>query len=84
MTDAAPVDGMPEKPKFGKQQIIATILTIGILLLMVVVVLPQLGDYDQAWAAIQSMENWHFVLIILATIALIFIYVLPYTAAFRV
>jgi uncharacterized protein (TIRG00374 family) len=82
MTDDTPVEGMPEKPKFGKQQIIATILTVGILLIMVVVVLPQLGDYDKAWAAIQGMELWQLALITLATIALIFIYVLPYTAAF--
>jgi uncharacterized protein (TIRG00374 family) len=82
MTDATPAEGMPEKPKFGKQQIIATILTVGILLIMVVVVLPQLGDYDKAWAAIQGMELWQLGLITLATVALIFIYVFPYTAAF--
>lgn len=81
MTDATPVEGLPEKPKFGKQQIIATVLTILILLIMVVVVLPQLGDYDKAWAAIQSMETWQLGLIALATVGLIFIYVLPYTAA---
>ena len=82
MTDNTPEASIPEKPKFGKQQIIATILTVGILLIMVVVVLPQLGDYGEAWTAIQSMESWQLALIALATVGLIIIYVFPYTAAF--
>ncbi len=81
MTEATPEAAVPEKPRFGRQQIIATALTIIILLIMVVVVLPQLGDYDKAWAAIQSMEAWELGLIALATVGLIFIYVLPYNAA---
>ncbi len=36
------------KPKFGKQQIIATILTLFVLILVFVVVLPQFGDYGAA------------------------------------
>jgi len=82
MTDATPPADMPDKPKFGRQQIIATILTVGILVIMVVVVLPQLGDYGEAWTAIQDMELWQFALIALATVGLIIIYVFPYTAAF--
>ena len=81
MTDATPQDGVPPKPKFGKSQIIATILTVGILLLVVVVILPQFGDYGEAWKAIQGMETWQFGLIVLATIAMILIYVLPFPAA---
>lgn len=82
MTDTTPTAGTPEKPRFGRQQIIATILTLGILVIMVVVVLPQLGDYGEAWTAIQSMASWHLALIALATVGLIIIYVFPYTAAF--
>lgn len=81
MTDTSPESTVPEKPKFGKQQIIATVLTVGILLIMVVVVLPQLGDYGEAWTAIQGMEAWQLALIALATIGLIIVYVFPYTAA---
>ncbi len=81
MSETTPEPSVPEKPKFGKQQIIATVLTVLILLIMVVVVLPQLGDYDQAWAAIQSMEAWELGLIALATVGLIIIYVFPYIAA---
>ncbi len=82
MTDAAPRADMPDKPRFGRQQIIASILTVGILVLFVVVVLPQLGDYGEAWTAIQAMELWQLALIALATVGLIIIYVFPYTAAF--
>jgi uncharacterized protein (TIRG00374 family) len=39
------------------------------------------ADYGAAWTAIQGMEWWELGLIVLATIALIIIYVTPYTAA---
>lgn len=81
VTESTQQPEVPEKPKFGKQQIIATILTVGILLIMVVVVLPQLGNYDEAWKAIQKMETWQLGLIALATVGLIIVYVFPYTAA---
>ncbi len=74
------VDEEP-KPKFGKQQIIAGIATLLILILVFAVVLPQLGDYGQAWEAIKNMETWQLGLIIAATIGMILIYVLPFTAA---
>jgi len=93
MTDGAsqppdePQDGTAEavdeepKPKFGKQQVIAGIVTLLILILVFAVVLPQLGDYGKAWEAIKNMEAWQLGLIILATIGMILIYVLPFTAA---
>ena len=71
----------PPKPKFGKQQIIAGALTLIILVLVFVVILPQFGDYDAAWEAIQGMEGWQIGMIVLATVAMIAIYVLPYVAA---
>ena len=81
MTTETPPAAVPDKPKFGKSQIIATILTLLILVMVFVVILPQFGDYGEAWTAIQSMEWWELGLIVLATIALIIIYVTPYTAA---
>ena len=81
MTEPVPSAEIPEKPKFGRQQIIASILTVGILVLVFAVVLPQLGDYGEAWAAIQNMSTWELTLIILATVGLIIIYVFPYLAA---
>jgi uncharacterized protein (TIRG00374 family) len=81
MTEETPQPAVPDKPKFGKQQIIATILTLLILVIVFVVVLPQFGDYGEAWTAVQSMETWQLGLIALATIGLILLYVTPYTAA---
>jgi uncharacterized protein (TIRG00374 family) len=71
----------PEAPKFGKKQIIAGILTLIVLVLVFVVVLPQFGDYDQAWEAIKGMETWQLGVLFLATVAVIVIYVFPYQAA---
>jgi putative heme transporter len=80
MDDAKPAEA-PEKPRIGKQQLIAGILTLVILVIVVVVVLPQFGDYSQAWDAIQEMSTASLVLVIIATIGMILIYVLPYQAA---
>jgi len=81
MTTETPPSAVPDKPKFGKSQIIATILTLLILVIVFVVVLPQFGDYGEAWDAVQKMETWQLGLIVVATVALILIYVTPYTAA---
>lgn len=81
MTDASPPESADTTPKFGRQQIIAGILTILVLVLVFVVILPQFGDYSAAWDAIAGMEAWEILLIGLATIAMIAIYVTPYQAA---
>lgn len=81
MTSDVPPEAIPDKPRFGKQQIIASILTLLILVLVFVVILPQFGDYSAAWDAIQRMENWQLGLIVAATIGLVIVYVLPYPAA---
>jgi uncharacterized protein (TIRG00374 family) len=81
MTTETPPSAAPPKPKFGKSQIIATILTL-IILVMVLVALKNMGaDYGAAWTAIQGMDVWELGLIVLATIVLIVIYVTPYIAA---
>ena len=69
------------KPAFGKQQIIAGIVTIIILIIVFAGVLPQLGDYGAAWEAIKNMAAWELGMIALATVAMIFIYALPFIAA---
>ena len=74
-----PESGAP--PRFGRQQIIATILTLIVLVMVFVVILPQFGDYEAAWDAIAGMEAWQLGLIAIATIAMIAIYVTPYQAA---
>ena len=81
MTSDVPPEAVPDKPKFGKQQIIAAILTLLILVLVFVVILPQFGDYGAAWDAIKTMETWQLGLIVAATIGLVIVYVYPYPAA---
>lgn len=81
MTDQTGDSDPAAPPRFGRQQIIAGILTLLVLVLVFVVLLPQFGDYQQAWEAIQTMNPGDLVLIVLATIGMILIYVLPYTAA---
>jgi uncharacterized protein (TIRG00374 family) len=83
MPENQPNDGdlVPDKPKFGKQQIIATVLTLIVLILVFVVVLPKFGDYGQAWDAIKGMETWQLAVLLLATVAVIVIYVFPFQAA---
>lgn len=71
----------PPKAKFGKQQIIGTIITLVVLVLVFAIVLPQFGDYAAAWAAIQNMTAAQLGLIAASTVALILYYVFPYTAA---
>ncbi|MGI9666092.1 MAG: lysylphosphatidylglycerol synthase transmembrane domain-containing protein [Acidimicrobiia bacterium] len=81
MTDEAPEQQAEAKPTFGKQQIIAGIATVIILIIVFVGVLPQLGDYGAAWEAIKNMAAWELGLIVVATAAMIFIYALPFPAA---
>lgn len=81
MPQDQPPQADPAKPTFGRQQVIATVLTLLILVLVFVVVLPQFGDYAAAWDAIKTMGMWEIALIVAATIALIIVYVFPYPAA---
>ncbi len=81
MTSEPNTEAASGKPKFGKQQIIAAVLTLVILVLAFVVILPQFGDYSAAWDAIKNMDTWQIGLIVAATIGLVLVYVLPYPAA---
>lgn len=81
MTNGTDRASPPESPAFGKQQVIAGIITLVILVLVFGVVLPQFGDYDAAWEAIADMDAWQLGMIALATVVMIAIYVLPYPAA---
>lgn len=78
--DAGAAD-TPDQPRFGRPQIIATVLTLLILVLVFVVVLPQFGDYQAAWDAVQDMTLGEVGMIVGATVAMILIFVLPFTAA---
>ncbi len=68
-------------PRFGKQQIIATIVTLVVLVIVFARILPQLGDYDQAWAAIRGMSTGAIIVLFAVTAFVIVAYVWPYQAA---
>lgn len=81
MADSSKDSAAETPPRFGRQQIIAGVLTLLILVLVFVVILPQFGDYGEAWKAIQNMAPWEIAMIGAATIGMIAIYVTPFTAA---
>ena len=56
-----------EKTGFGAPQIIATVLTLAVLVVVFAVVLPQFGDYRQAWDAIQDTSTGWIIALIAAT-----------------
>jgi putative heme transporter len=81
VTDDVTQESAPPSGGFGWKQVVALVITLIVLVVVFAVVLPQLGDYQQAWAAIQNMSTAWVVGLIVATVAVILIYVLPYMAA---
>ncbi|MEA2000688.1 MAG: lysylphosphatidylglycerol synthase transmembrane domain-containing protein [Actinomycetota bacterium] len=79
--DAQPEAPDDEKKQSRKGQIIATIVTIVTLVIVFAVVFPQLADYGDVWTTIQTLSGLVLGVLILATIANIFIYVWPFQAA---
>ena len=71
----------PDKSGFGKRQIIATVLTLGVLVLVFAVVFPQFANYQEAWDAIQDMSTGWIVTLLIATIVVIVVYAFPFQAA---
>jgi uncharacterized protein (TIRG00374 family) len=70
-----------EKSGFGKRQIIATVVTLVVLVFVFAVVFPQFANYQEAWDAIQAMDPGWIVALLVATIIVILVYELPYLAA---
>ena len=80
-TDSDPQPESTTKRGFGKRQVIATVLTLAVLVIVFAVVFPQFADYRQAWDAIQTMSAGWIIALIIATIVVITLYVWPYQAA---
>ncbi len=76
-TAAAPAPKKSDK----KKTIIGGIITLLVLILVFGIVLPQFGDYSQAWTAIQNMSTFALTILIVMTIVNIIVYVWPYQAA---
>ena len=70
-----------DKKGFGKRQIIATVLTLGVLVLVFAVVFPQFANYQEAWDALQDMSTGWIITLIVATVVVIVIYAFPFQAA---
>jgi uncharacterized protein (TIRG00374 family) len=64
-----------------KRRLAATLVTLVTLVVVFALVLPQLGDYGEAWDAVRSMSGSAVILLALLTIANILIYPWPYQAA---
>jgi uncharacterized protein (TIRG00374 family) len=64
-----------------RRQLVVGLVTLVTLVVVFAGVLPQLGDYGEAWDAVRSMSGSAVVLLALATIANILIYPWPYQAA---
>jgi len=80
-SEATSQQGGKKKATFGGKQWIATGLTIVVIVLVFAVVLPSLGNYSDAWTAIQGMSVGWVVALALFTVAVILIYPWPFQVA---
>ncbi len=79
--EADPQQSSTKKPAFGGKQWVATILTILVIVLVFAVVFPSLGNYSQAWAAVQQMSAGWIIALVLFTIGVVVIYPWPFQTA---
>jgi uncharacterized protein (TIRG00374 family) len=73
--------GGAKKASFGGKQWIATALTLLVVVSVFAVVLPSLGNYSDAWTAIQGMSAGWLIALLLSTIAVVVIYPWPFMEA---
>ena len=69
------------KSKFGTKQWIATLLTLLVMVFIFAVVFPSMGNYSEAWTAIQGMSMGWVVALIVLTVAVVVIYPFPLIVA---
>ncbi len=81
MTTDPPAPAPAPKKSDKKKTIIGGIITLLVLILVFGIVLPQFGDYGQAWTAIQGMSALALGILVVMTIVNIIVYVWPYQAA---
>lgn len=79
--EATSQQGTKKKAAFGGKQWIATGLTIVVIVVVFAVVFPSLGNYSDAWTAIQGMSVGSVVALVLFTVAVILIYPWPFQKA---
>jgi uncharacterized protein (TIRG00374 family) len=66
-----------------KKQIVAGIVTLLVLVVVFAGILPQLGNYSDAWAAIKNMSLTQLAVLAATVVASILIYVFPFQAALK-
>jgi uncharacterized protein (TIRG00374 family) len=64
-----------------RRQVLAGLVTLAVLVIVFVGIFPKFADYGAAWDAIQGLSVGAIAALVVATVANIFIYVLPYQAA---
>lgn len=67
--------------KDKRTTIIGGIITLIVLILVFGILIPQFGDYGEAWDAIQKMSLFSLVVLLLMTVVNVIVYVWPYQAA---
>ena len=81
VTTNPPTAAPAPKKSDKKKTIIGGIITLLVLILVFGIVLPQFGDYGEAWTAIQNMSALALGILAMMTIVNIIVYVWPYQAA---
>jgi uncharacterized protein (TIRG00374 family) len=64
-----------------RKQVIGGLVTLAVLVVVFVGIFPKFADYGAAWDAIQGLSVGSIAALLAATVANVFIYVLPYQAA---
>ncbi|MGB9375384.1 MAG: flippase-like domain-containing protein [Jiangellales bacterium] len=72
---------LPQSPRLGRQQLVGTIVTLVLLVVVFAGIIPQLGDYSQAWAAIAEMSTASSVALLGSLVVMLVAYVWPFQAA---
>lgn len=65
----------------GRQQLVGTVVTLVLLVVVFAGIIPQLGDYSQAWAAIGEMGAAGSVALLGSLVLMLVAYVWPFQAA---
>ncbi len=77
-----PLDGPPPVPATSrKKQVIATIVTLVVLVIVFAGILPKFGDYADAWEQIKSMSVEQLAVLGASVVFSIVVYVFPFQAA---
>lgn len=79
--ETGPPSSTDKQSSFGGKQWIATILTLLVVVLVFAVIFPSLGNYSEAWTAIQGMSFGWILALLIATIAVIVLYPWPFQVA---